>query len=456
MTSQPLHHFLCVASGRIRVHPLPSEAVVMRCLLLLAILSFSLVPLDAADDAPRAGTSVALRVNGIIRFGPNTGAPAVMTLPAGAVVEVLGEAPGAPGWYTIRFPREGHAWMHEKVLQPLDGGKRFRVVEDKARVRDDSTLKGNIVAELAVNDVVDSQGKQNGQWYAIYPPKAIAYVHQKILELQPQQAAALSQDQIKARAADRLWKQANETYGTYANSSTRAAMTLDWTGLGDQMQRVIETHASQAVRLEAQRLKEGIDRVVRVQTSKGYRATTKVPEPEPAPMPPIARNDPKPQPQPATTDGQQPTSDAPQTTTQPQPTDTTASPTPKPNDPQIKQADPAPSPTDPSPAVATNDESKQDSVQRIIGETAKPAATSAGNFRSEGFIEKRDVPGFGARDVVIDDRSNIAGILQAREGRQIEFSEYYWRYTEVKGEKRSSDQGDVPLIIVDEVRLVGQ
>jgi uncharacterized protein YraI len=100
------------------------------------------------------GVEVPIRVtNGNIRFGPSTQAPVVVTLPRGTMVTVLGPVAGQPGWYRIRFPRQGGAWMHERNLQLLEDGRHIKVMADSSRVRNDSRINAELVAQVDAGTV---------------------------------------------------------------------------------------------------------------------------------------------------------------------------------------------------------------------------------------------------------------------------------------------------------------
>ena len=95
------------------------------CSLALLALSAPLlvpvaVPMMAEETPTEQPQAVATTMSkkGNVRFGPSTQAKVVATMDVGAPVEVLGIAQGLPEWYVVRFPREGSAWIHQKVIQP--------------------------------------------------------------------------------------------------------------------------------------------------------------------------------------------------------------------------------------------------------------------------------------------------------------------------------------------------
>ena len=140
-------------------------------------------PTPAPQAAPETVIHATMAKRGKVHYGPSLNSREAAILDPGTEIEVLGVAQGLPDWYVIRFPRAGTAWVHSKALQPLKDGKTFRIIEDRARARDDATLRGSIIAELAKGEVVESKGKKIGDWQAVYPSSAVAYVHKSVLNL---------------------------------------------------------------------------------------------------------------------------------------------------------------------------------------------------------------------------------------------------------------------------------
>jgi hypothetical protein len=439
----------CVRASADNLPSLPGGRRMFRPIALLIAsmwLATSVAATAASVEQPaeHAPVLATMAKRGNVRFGPNLKAPTVTTLSAGATVEILGEAQGADGWYTVRFPREGHAWMHDKVLQPIEDGKRFKVMVDRANVRDDATNGGNIVAMLNVGDIVEFQGQKIGDWNAIYPPQAIAYVHQSMLDMAEQRGKELGAQARRQKYAEALWQTAQETYARYSQASVKQAMSLDWQGLSAQMKQVAAEHPSQRVQLDARKYSDGIDKVLAVQKERGGKATESVPQPAPIPeepVPPrIVRKDPPVK------------IDPPNKTDPPTKVDP-----PVQVEPPVK-VDP-PTKVDPAPEQPNDSE-----VQNIIGDdTGKPKMSpSQGGATVEGWLEQRDYSQVGTGHVLIDSSSNVAAFVKVREGANIQLSEYFWRWVEVKGSRHSVDQSlhdlgrDVPLIIVDEVTLLGR
>ena len=124
----------------------------MRAIL---VLMASVLTLASAQ-----GYQAEMAVRGRVRFGPSTKAPTVTTLTPGTKVTILRPAEGVQGWYEVQFPRQGHAWVHKKVLAPTADSRRFRVIVDKANVRDDSRINANLVTQLALNEEVEWVGRE--------------------------------------------------------------------------------------------------------------------------------------------------------------------------------------------------------------------------------------------------------------------------------------------------------
>lgn len=401
----------------------------MRVLCLVPLLlALSL----AAQDAVVA--TVAKRGN--VRYGPSKDAAVAVTLGSDAKVEILGRITKPDGtWYQIRFPREGKAWMHEKILKKLEDGS-FEVTEDKARVRDDATLGANIVAELAKGDVVEDRGQKVGQWHAIYPPKAVAYVHEIVLDLPKADAVGSPVAQapagdpvrtIESREglAERTWTVARETFTRYAAvNNLQQALTLDWPGLSAQLALVAESHPKMGARLEAQRYKDGVDAVVKEQQRLGAKPTQAVPEPAAAPMvqaqPPV----------------QQPPVQQPPVQ-QPTPTEQPQQPTQGPTEQPV---------VDSTPTAAPSLE-----VQQLMGpDQAARVQASVGAFAAEGFLEQR-----GADYIVVDNKSQVVAYLKPNGA--VQLSDYFWRQIGVKGAIQNTVDVagvSVPVILVDDVILI--
>ena len=190
-----------------------------------------------------------MAVRGRVRYGPSTKASTVCTLNPGTTVQVLRAAEGQDGWYEIQFPRQGHAWMHRKVLAPTDNPTTFRVTVDKARVRADSRIQGELVAQLDLNETVEWVGSEIdgkwigrsvGQWLAIYPPSAVAYTHQSVLKLSQDDLARLDNNILAGHALEKTWRDAQTQYRSFRKvleTDRQKGLALDWASLQGQFSK---------------------------------------------------------------------------------------------------------------------------------------------------------------------------------------------------------------------------
>lgn len=381
--------------------------------LAVLVLAAAMALLPAAE-----AVTAKLAKKGNVRYGPSKSAPIAVTLSSDTEVELLGKVTKDDGvWYQIRFPREGRAWMHEKTLKVSAADpKIYDVVEDKARVRDDATAGANIVAELSKGDTVELRANDNktGMWLPVFPAKAVAYVHESVLAVPQVGAPAVANPNnpaavpAKPKPIDRLWSMARDTYARYAaTSDLKQALTLDWAGLSKQLGEVAKSHPDLSVQLEAVRLKNGVDAVVKEQVRQGVHATTSVPQPP-----------------------------AEAVVTTPDPVEPIVTPV-GPTDPVVA----LPKPSD-GQATTTSPE-----VQQVMGGPA------AGTYVVQGILEQR-----GDIFVVYDNGGKVVAVLQAKPGATLQLTDYYWREIGVKGSSPGTgkdDQGnDVPIVLVDDVELL--
>ncbi|MBA2479155.1 MAG: SH3 domain-containing protein [Planctomycetes bacterium] len=408
----------------------------MRRLLPILILAACTIHAPAAADDgdaadPRqfalpAGISATMKSKGNVRFGPSINARVVRSLDPGEIVEIVGPAQ-VPDWFIIRFPQQASAWVHEKVIQSVDGGKRWKVTTDGGKARDDATLKGNIVAELAIGEILEDRNRTVGQWHAVYVPSAVAYVHRSVLNLPDDQA--VRQQKAKGEAAQKVWRDAQSTYATYYAALQRdatSATNLDWSGLSQQLQAVAKDHPEAAIRLSAQRIKDGIERVVEASQA-------------------VAQSHGKPPAQ-----GRPATGSTGTGTTGPA-SGTTGTAT---------ASDPI---ARPGTSVETlHVPPNQETAPTIPADPARPAvAQTPRTFAAEGCVsENSDYPKVGAANLLIDGNSNIVAFLTMKPGSTLNLSEYYWRWVGVAGESTDIDPDlhgmgrKIPMIVVDDIALL--
>jgi len=397
------------------------------CSLTLLALSWPLMipgtvqvmAADAPTEQPQA-VATTMSKKGNVRFGPSTQAKVVATLEVGVAVDVLGIAQGLPEWYVIRFPREGSAWIHQKVIQPDASGKKATVIEDRARVRDDSRQGGNIVAELALGEEVEIKERaRNGDWVPVYPPSAVAYVHKSVLVIPQEKVPGLVEAEQQANKLDDVNAEAQARYAAYKQAldeDIEIAAKLDWEYLDMQLAQVVDGHPNERVKLAAKRLKDRIAPVVaaalQVQRANKITPVRDVPGKPPV----VAKVDPLPKP--------------------------AVEPLPKP------AVDPLPKPEKPADLGG-------------LKEAATKAPAVVGGFAAQGFLEERAVAGTGTNHVIIDKNGKICAFVKTKPGVDLQLSEFFWRLVGVKGdvqpieaEKHGQGGGPIPLVLVEDVALL--
>jgi uncharacterized protein YgiM (DUF1202 family) len=378
-------------------------------------------PAQLLENAAPAGSFRAtLKKNGNVRFAPVEG-KIILTLKAGTEVEILGPAK-ATGWYVVRFPRDGRAWVHAKVLNPVDGGKRWRVIEDQARARDDATMGAGVVTTLLKGEVLEDRGQQVGDWRAVYLPNAVAYISGSVLEVPANLDELRKANAQRATDADAVWTTAQGTYATYAaaaQSNLQHALSLDWDGLARQFDVVARDHADPGVRMAATRLKDGIVNVaaasLNLQRAKGIAPVQHPSDPA------------------ATSTGAGGTTPVPVLS--------------------------VPGVTDVGDPLAPPKLSVPDVVPNVSKPVDTAAVTPAVPVAAQGFVSQQQFEALGVNEVLVDGDSNIVALIKVKPGADIQLSEYYWRWVGVRGEVQLVDQEKhglgrvVPLIIVDDVTL---
>ncbi len=403
----------------------------------------------AAGATPAGSLRVILAKNGNVRYAPTTQSKVIVTLPSKSEVEILGPAKVA-GWYVIRFPREGSAWVHSKVLQAVDGGKRWRVTEDRSRARDDSTLRSEIVAELNKGEILEDKGRINGDWRAVFLPNAVAYISASVLDMPSNLAQAQKDAATRATEAVQTWGTAQSVYASFFDqlkSNPQNALVLDWQGLAVQLDSVIRNHPDADVRVSAQRIKDGIINVAaaakNVQLAKGITPTAGLAvEASPIPGAAVTTN--------TTTTGTISTK-----TGVVQTSGTSGDPL---APALLNVPNPAPVPTIAVTPIPLNTAIEPLAPTEIPQAPVTPVA-AAKPFAVEGFVTQQNFEQVGVTEVLVDGDSNIVAFLKVQVGKDVQLSEYYWRWVGVKGEVQKVDQSkhnlgrDVPLVIVDGLSL---
>ena len=407
----------------------------------------------AASASPAGSLRVLTAANANVRYSPNsTAGKVIVTLPKGAEVEILGPAKVAD-WFVIRFPREGKAWVHSKVLQSVDGGKRWRVTEDRSRARDDSTLRSEIVAELSKGEILEDMGRLNGEWRAVYLPNAVAYIHKSVLVLPKDMNIAIIESGERAKRANDVWVSAQNVYASYYDAlkaNPQNALVLDWEGLGKQFDIVIHDHADADVRVSAQRLKDGIVNVasaaLNLQKAKGIAPVKSTGD-----MPAVVAVTGQP------VSGQSATGQS--ASAKP---NTQVGPLVDPLIPAMltipaTEVTPLP-PAAIAPPVVTQVE-VQPAGQNPAPLTVPTPPVAPKKVAAQGFVTQQNFDQLGVTDVLIDGDSNVVALLKPKVGADLQLSSYIMRWVGVYGETQQVERAkhglnhDVPLIIVDDLTL---
>lgn len=409
-----------------------------------------------ASTSPAGSLRVQTAANANVRYSPSsTAGKVIVTLAKGSEVEILGPAKVAD-WFVIRFPREGKAWVHSKVLQAVDGGKRWRVTEDRSRARDDSTLRSEIVAELSKGEILEDMGRLNGEWRAVYLPNAVAYIHKSVLVLPKDMNEAIAQSSERAKRANDVWVSAQNVYASYYNAlkaNPQNALVLDWEGLGRQFDIVIRDHADADVRVGSQRLKDGIVNVasaaLNLQKAKGIAPVKTTGD-----MPALVASSGQPLPnQPASSGQAGPLVDplipamltVPQPEVTPLPPEAVAPPLTPPGAQSLAQ---------PGAAVEA-----QPAGQNPAPLTVPPPPVAPQQVVAQGFVTQQNFDQVGVTDVLVDGDSNVVALLKPKVGSDLQLSSYIMRWVGVYGETQQVERAkhglnhDVPLIIVDDLTL---
>ncbi len=418
----------------------------------------------AASAVPAGTLRVTTSGNANIRFSPSsTAGKVIVTLPKGADIEILGPAKVAD-WFVIRFPREGKAWVHTKVLEPIDGGKRWRVTQDRSRARDDSTLRGEIIAELSKGEILEDMGRLNGEWRAVYLPNAVAYVHKSVLNLPKDLGVEIAKSGERAHQADDVWLSAQAVYASYYSAlkaNPQNALVLDWEGLGKQFDIVIHDHADADVRVGAQRLKDGIVNVaaaaLNLQKAKGLAPVKSTGD-----MPAVVALSGQPLPNQPTQPG---ISTKPQTgpLVDPLTPAMLSVPTPEvtPLPPATVQMPVIQTPAGQTPVVQTpvaqTPAVEAGPAPAPLAVPTPPAAVK--RVAAQGFVTQQNFDQLGVTDVLVDGDGNVVALLKLKVGADLQFSSYIMRWVGVYGEVQQVERAkhglnhDLPLIIVDDLTL---
>ena len=220
--------------------------------------------------AEQSGVAVNTSGRGNVRYGPTTEARVITTLAKDTEVIVYEAVEGRAGWYAVAFPRQGHAWAHEKVLEATDDPNWFIVKRDGANVRSDSRISAELVTQLALGELVEFKGRKVGSWLAIHPRGAKAYMYKSVLRLTPDVERAIDERALRDDETEKRWQISKLRYehyrGIFAQDSKKS-LSLDWVGLDEELSYIVAQHPTIRTQLLAKRLQDNIGKVVRAAAS---------------------------------------------------------------------------------------------------------------------------------------------------------------------------------------------
>lgn len=327
----------------------------------------------AISTIPPTGATAAIRGERVnIRFAPNRAAKQVCLLSGGAVVELKGRVPAAQGWWAIRFPREGRAWVYTANLAAVEGNL-LKVTRDGTRAREDATLGAPIVRELALGEILESRGATVAQWSSVWIPNATAYVHESVLTLGSNVQGILEEVQARNALADQEWQDAAKLYlDLYreVQGNLSRATSIDWAPLTARLDRVIATHPDGGVRLQASAIKSGVGEVQRAAAGLGGT---------PVPAQPVT-------PTPGTV---------------------------------LQVEAPIAKPKLPVPTA--------EQMATVAQVPPKP------KYPGQGILETHDYPQLGAAHHLINANGQVVAILKSADGSAVAFSEFVWREVGAQG-----------------------
>ena len=370
-----------------------------------------------------------------VRYGPTTQARVITTLPANSEVLVIGPVEGREGWYAVAFPRQGHAWAHESILQATDDPNWFKVTREGANVRSDSRINAELVTQLALDELVEFKGRKVGNWLAIHPIGAKAYMYKSVLKLGSDVANALQENALRNDVNERRWQVAKLRYeyyrGIFSNDNNKA-LSLDWIGLDEELDIIIDEHPTIRTQLLSKRLKENIAKVVRAAASyQQSHSIRPLVDPEfTLPQSILVRVQPTPTPTPQP---QNPVSETPQ-----QPTDSNTQ--------------------NPTPSQETVAAISDTQLVQVEDTTAAPVATGV-QQQMIGWIEQRDDPGVGSTIALLNNNGDVIGFVKAAPGSSFDLADFFWREVTVMGQGEpatvtiSGTTTEIVVITATNVRL---
>ena len=379
----------------------------MRRFALIPVLCAGLLIAADPGDAmrsdttvPSSGATAAVIKNANVRFGPSVNAKIAVTLKADGLnaVELIGPAP-VKGWWMVRMPRQGRAWVDERNLVAAGEGL-WRVTREGTRSREDATPGSSIVRELSAGEIVEERGAKVGAFRAVWIPNAMAYVHESVIDLNSDNISIVGSAEQAQAQAEAEWQEAERMYqGLYAEvtAAPARAKSLNWEPLLARIDSVIAKHRNATVRNKALQIKAGIRELAAV--AQGLPDNASIPPIEPPRIadggtqkPPVGGDT-------GSTGG------------------ATATPVPPPL-PKIQPKSPYP---------------------------------------AQGILETKDFPAFNVSYVLTDSDSMVVALVRVKPGSTVALSEYIYREVGAKGvvtELSIADTGlgrAVKLIEVEEL-----
>lgn len=231
----------------------------MRAIFASAILAF------ASLAAAQTTTTVEVLKSGNVRSGPNMKASIFTTMAPGDKVETFGPDETHSDWYVVTFPKSGRAWVHSKNLAATNDPTKWKVTNDKTIVRIDARITADPVAQLIKDEEIEFLGERVGDWMAIYPPRAVAYMHKTVLQVTPEVKVIVDTRPTKDNDEDQTWEQIQKEYEAFTAAFAKdpeGTKNQDWSALTKQLEKVVAEHRDNHIRLTARKYANAIKRSV--------------------------------------------------------------------------------------------------------------------------------------------------------------------------------------------------
>lgn len=231
----------------------------MRAIFASAILAF------ASLAAAQTTTTVEVLKSGNVRSGPNIKASIFTTMAPGDKIDTFGPDETHPEWYVVTFPKSGRAWVHSKNLAATNDPTKWKVTNDKTIVRIDARITADPVAQLIKDEEIEFLGERVGDWMAIYPPRAVAYMHKTVLQLTAETKAKVDVVVKVEQKIDQSWEELQKEYEAFTAAFAKdpeGTKNQDWSNLIKQLEKVVDEHRDNHIRLTARKYANAIKRSV--------------------------------------------------------------------------------------------------------------------------------------------------------------------------------------------------